>query len=429
MKTISTLFLAMSITFGFAQNPINPIDFEAGGHGASWGWTCFEDGSVAPALEIVSNPNPSGINTSATVAKFTAVVAGAAYAGCQSAHGSDIGTFSLTSSTSTVKMMVYKSVISPVGIKFDDPAGAAFPEVKVSNTKINEWEELTFDVSSSIGVSRDRIIVFMDYLLPRAQDNICYFDNIIFTSGTVVVPGGSTLPLNCETPVTFADFDGGVATQIANPHVGGINTSATVGQIVRNGGQIWAGSKTVLGSNLDFTTKKFITMKVFTTAPIGTDVKFKLEGGTPTVEKDVVTTVTGAWETLKWDFTNTASNLNTLVLMFDYGKLGDGTATSTFLFDDIQQSSGLDNGINNIESSQAKMYPNPAKNDLTVILGNSSSVSNIEILNSIGQTIYSSIIPKGQDRLNVDLTGYLTGTYFVKIQNVETVVVKKFVKE
>ena len=32
-----------------------------------------------------------------------------------------------------------------------------------------------------------------------------------------------------ETPVTFEDFSGGVATQIANPQLGGINTSATVG--------------------------------------------------------------------------------------------------------------------------------------------------------------------------------------------------------
>ena len=62
-----TLFvLASAITFG--QNA--PVDFEPGGNGASWTWTVFENDSN-PALEIVANPNPSGINTSATVAKFT----------------------------------------------------------------------------------------------------------------------------------------------------------------------------------------------------------------------------------------------------------------------------------------------------------------------------------------------------------------------
>ena len=40
-----------------------PIDFEAGGFGADWTWTVFEN-DTNPPLEIVVNPDPSGINTS-----------------------------------------------------------------------------------------------------------------------------------------------------------------------------------------------------------------------------------------------------------------------------------------------------------------------------------------------------------------------------
>ena len=53
-----------------------------------------------------------------------------------------------------------------------------------------------------------------------------------------------SLPFDFEgAPVTgdFADFNGGVATVIANPQSGGINTSATVAQLVRNADQVWAG--------------------------------------------------------------------------------------------------------------------------------------------------------------------------------------------
>ena len=64
-----------------------------------------------------------------------------------------------------------------------------------------------------------------------------------------------SLPIDFETGITtsnFVDFDGGVGTVITNPQSSGINTSATVGQVVRNGGEVWGGSKISLAANLDF---------------------------------------------------------------------------------------------------------------------------------------------------------------------------------
>ena len=168
---------------GNGTMPNGPIDFETGGYGANWTWTVFENSENPPALEIVSNPNSSAINTSSTVAKFTALSSGAAYAGCESQHGSDIGSFKFDSNNSIVKIMVYKTVISDVGLKFVESDGEAQPEVKVANTKTNEWEELTFDLSGSIGKGKtgiiDQIVVFPDFK-ERSSDNIIYFDNISF---------------------------------------------------------------------------------------------------------------------------------------------------------------------------------------------------------------------------------------------------------
>ncbi len=160
------------------------IDFETGGKGAAYSWNVFENGSN-PAIEIVANPNATGVNTSSTVAKFTAKVAGQPYAGAESAHG-DFGPLTFDASNSIVTIMVYKTLISDVGLKFAESNGEAQPEVKVANTKINEWEKLTFDLSGSIGkgVTKviDQIIVFPDFAT-RAQDNIVYFDNITFGDG------------------------------------------------------------------------------------------------------------------------------------------------------------------------------------------------------------------------------------------------------
>lgn len=151
-----------------------------------------------------------------------------------------------------------------------------------------------------------------------------------------------SIPMDFETVVStsdFIDFDGGIAMVIDNPQANGINTSSKVAQIVRDGGQIWGGSKIVLTENIDFTSMSSLSMKVFTTAPVGTQVKFKLEGVGET-ERDVNTTVSGAWEVLTWDFTGAPNDFNTLVFMFDFGNVGDGTDNSTFLFDDIEQTAG-----------------------------------------------------------------------------------------
>ncbi|NQV14313.1 T9SS type A sorting domain-containing protein [bacterium] len=185
-RITDVLVLSCFVSMGgmaLAQNA--PIDFESAGYGADWTWTSFENDTNIP-LAIVANPSATGINISATVASFTALTTGAPWAGCESQHGSDIGPFSFDETNCTVKVMVYKSVISDVGIKFAEASSDAQPEVKVANTLINEWEELTFDLSGSIGAGAtgivDQIIVFPDFdLVGRTSDNTVYFDNITFS--------------------------------------------------------------------------------------------------------------------------------------------------------------------------------------------------------------------------------------------------------
>lgn len=124
--------LIVSITF--AQK--TPVNFETGGYGADWTWTVFENGPNAP-LGIIANPDQSGINTSATVAWFTALQSGQPRAGVESAHiDSDLVSFALDATNSLIKIMVRKSVISDVGIKLVAASGWALPEIKVANTII-----------------------------------------------------------------------------------------------------------------------------------------------------------------------------------------------------------------------------------------------------------------------------------------------------
>jgi len=200
MKKTTIILLMLIASVSFAQN--NPINFESGGFGAGWTWTVFEN-DVNPPVEIISNPDPTGINASATVAKFTALQTGNPWAGCESAHGTtDLGPFVLDATNSTIKIMVWKSVISDVGIKLVAATGWALPEIKVANTLINQWEELTFNFSAysnppgSEG-QYDQIVIFPDFdLSGRTQTNIVYFDNITFNeAGSTPGEPGTAAPI------------------------------------------------------------------------------------------------------------------------------------------------------------------------------------------------------------------------------------------
>ncbi|RTY85706.1 T9SS type A sorting domain-containing protein [Flavobacterium sp. RSP15] len=208
MKNFTLFIFLLFFAIGYSQNA--PITFETGEFGSTWSLKTFENGSGA-GYSKVSNPFPSGINTTATVGKFIAgtTASGAApYAGFETAHASGvngIGTFTLSSSNSIIKILVYKSVISDVAIKFAIANGGAQQEIKVPNTKINEWEELTFDFSGKIGlfetINIDQIIFFLDFNA-RTSETTSYFDNVRFSAKPA-----ATVPTVAAPTPTLASTD------------------------------------------------------------------------------------------------------------------------------------------------------------------------------------------------------------------------------
>ncbi len=186
MKKFTTLLCMLSLFYGISQNA--PINFEPDGNGADWTWTVFEN-DTNPDLEIITNPDPSGANTSATVAQFTALQTGQPFAGVESAQGADLGEFVLDATNNIITIKVWKPVISNVGIKLVSSTFWSQGEILIPNTLINQWEELTFDFSSYINPPAgngvlSQIVIFPDFDA-RTQDNIIYFDDIRFTDGTL----------------------------------------------------------------------------------------------------------------------------------------------------------------------------------------------------------------------------------------------------
>lgn len=207
------IYASLFVVLGMAATASAQTDmsFEPGQTGAGYAWNVFEN-DTNPALEFVANPSATGINTSGTVAKFTALLTGQPYAGTETQQpgnqpgqgGPGTGNFVLDAAHSTIKIMVYKTTISPVGIKLITTTDDALIEKKVTNTLINQWEELTYDFSDHInspflpaGYSFNQIVVFPDFTNgPRTATNIIYFDNIVF--------GESDITQNPQTPMTAA---------------------------------------------------------------------------------------------------------------------------------------------------------------------------------------------------------------------------------
>ena len=248
-------------------------------------------------------------------------------------------------------------------------------------------------------------------------------------NSAICIPTDIGLPFDFETsPITsdFSNFNGGTATvePVATPQDNG-NSSTNLVKLVRNGGDIWAGAFLNLDGGLDFSSQSYITLKLWTEAPIGTTVRMKLEQQSNPgnfAEIDVQTQKSGEWETLNWDFSSLGTTVfDRLVFMFDFGNTGNGSATSTFYFDDVQQVATL--GVEDFSSEIIKMYPNPVTSVLYIdsyIL----DLTKVEIFSLLGKKIKE--VATELNSINVDELS--SGIYFIKAYSGNKHITKKLIK-
>ena len=420
-----------------AQN--YPIDFETGGNGATWTWTVFEN-SGNPSLEIVTNPNTGGINSSATVAKFTALQTGQPWAGCESQHGSDIGTFSLDASNSTLKIMVYKTVISDVGLKFVIPTSGSLGEIKVANTITNAWEELTFDFSSHIGLPEaigiDQIVVFPDFNLGgRTQDNIIYFDNISFSPATVPESPAEAAP----TP-TLAEANVISIFSDAYTNIDGVNLNPAWGQSTVVTEMAIEGNNTLLYTGLNYQGTEFISQDVSGMTYLHIDywtdnstaLNFFVISQTPTVDSDYHTFVLVSEQWVSVDIPLTTFPNVDLTDVFQFKVEGNGTIYwDNFYF--YSNLVGIDDRSETLPMgfTLEQNFPNPF-NPSTTIRFSMKHADHVvlKMFNIAGQEVFTLLDGKsssGNHAVQFNANDLGSGTYFYSLTVGKQSSVKKMV--
>lgn len=415
----------MFISLGFAQ--VAPIDFEPSGIGAEWAWNMGENGTN-PTMEFVANPSVLAPNTSATVAKFTAETAGAQWA---LVHSDDIGTFTLDVSNSVIKVMVYKTVISNVGVKFE---GDNVTEVLIQNTKINEWEELTFDFSDYIGNSYSKLVFIPDFA-SRSQENIIYWDNLTFNEGVAAPTPSGNAVLDFEADgvgqaIRWSVFENGDAVSalefVANPSVDDINPSTTVAKLAIDAGSSgWVGAESKAPDVGPITWSDdihLIKMKVYSTAVTTFGIKMVPSSGGGGAHGPMGADITAAntWQEITLDFSSLigetfASDLDIIVV---HPNMGTAKGAYDIYFDDIQFVTEGSASLDQLQLSSLSIYPNPTTDILNIAAADNSVVS---VYNVAGQLQMQTILQNGQ----ISISNLVDGIYFVNVDNHTSRVVKQ----
>lgn len=395
------------------------LDFEPAGIGADWTWEVGQNGTN-PAMEFVANPSMLAPNTSATVAKFTAENAGAEWA---LVITEDVGDFTFDVAHAIVKVMVYKTVISNVGVKFE---GDNVKEILIPNTKINEWEELTFDFSDEIGKSFNKLVFIPDFA-PRSQDNIVYWDNFTYTAGVAAPePSGMAVldfePVGVGQAIRWSTFENGEGAKtlefVANPSVGGVNTSATVAKLaVDADSQGWIGAESKapdVGPITWSSELHTIKMKVYSTVLTSVGIKMVPSSGGGGAHGPIEAAITAinTWQEITLDYTTYiggafASNMDIIVI---HPNMGDAKGAYDIYFDDITFVNESSSSIKQLKRPSLSVYPNPTSGLLNI---DAIDGEMIKVYNVMGQLKMSTPLQGG----SISINQLENGVYFINTKN------------
>lgn len=327
---------------GNTPRVVLPVDFEL--TDVTYNLNAFEGAASA----VVTNPDQTGENTSATVVRTIKTNGALFFAGTSLQLDAPIdfsGNKGIAISSWSPKAGI------PVRIQLEG-AGVDAIFVDVNTTVASSWETLTADFTSRIvaGANYTRVVVFYEFIVDLAGDgSTYYYDNIEVVDAGAGSPRVS-LPVDFESTelnYVFEGFEGAASAIETNPDQSGENTSATVMRTTKTDGALFfAGTFLNLDVPIDFSVNKGISIQTWS-PKAGIPVKIRLEdaGNTAGIEVDVTTTVANSWETLTADFTNFINpsvNYVRVIVFFEFvmDLPGDG---STYYYDNIEVVEIIDN--------------------------------------------------------------------------------------
>ncbi|WP_116127150.1 T9SS type A sorting domain-containing protein [Lewinella sp. IMCC34183] len=275
-------------------------------------------------LEVVANPDPTGINTSATVVKYTD------RDGPFHALVIDYDDPVDLATNNYLCMKVWAPVTGDLLFKLE---GGTIYEQRVPITQTGTWVEVCADLSPRIGAGNTRIVFFFNAGVEDAAGDVYYIDDITLTPPP---PAEAIEDFEDGPRLSWTTAGGNNGTfngAIANPDMNG-NTSANVGSYTRGSAPFAALNATLVGG-LDLTGAPQLNLDVWAPAA-NTEVTLQLDSPIAgRVNATATVTAANTWETLSFTFAGSESvtDFTSVTILF----APNTTGTGTYYFDNLTQ--------------------------------------------------------------------------------------------
>lgn len=475
MKKITFLLLFAS-SLGFAQQQQYNFGFETGTpSGVAANWFTFDNG--APAAEIVTNPDPDGVNTSATTKVLKCVMGpgNAFYAGVNNRwQDNAFGTWKIDAavpSNLTVSMDINKNYVGTIGIKMGTASGGTTFQItdqNLSNSIVDEWQTITWTIPSippTYETNISQFVIFVDWTQggpDRAPGSTIYIDNIRFNAEKLSDPvtcsdgiqNGSETGVDCGGS-NCAPCPGQEPTDAAPPAparnaadvvsiFSGAYTNVTLDELPTSwsslgtfaslpiaGDATWKitgldfmGMVTNYASGVDLSTMENMHIDYWTPSNNGIEIKIvnTVNGGEAVAP--LGTTVTGSWQSKDIPMSTFAALGNkTKITQILIDATGAGT--STVFVDNLYFYKGVPLSTQNFGLASFKMYPSPANEILNVSC--ELAIDNITIYNTLGQIVSKQTASTNEVSINV--SSLTKGVYVLSAQVGTETIKKQFIKE
>ncbi|MDG1348414.1 MAG: T9SS type A sorting domain-containing protein [Flavobacteriales bacterium] len=444
MKTKALLFLILTLPL-FSNSQVLWDDFEQ----TRVGYYDFVHGGMTTRF-----PNPdllSTVNNSNLCAQYVRNPGELWDVLVIIANGSinDVSDYVSGSKTMSIDVFSPASGI-PIQITLEDSsiAGATnYPDGRHSiylgvTTLSNEWEtiELTFDSRPDINMSDDGLTsVILLFNGNTNTNDTYYFDNLYAPefnnqcNGQVLNPAVNLSDWDCNwnlgicpsgTPCASFDYVSGWLNQAYNPDNSTINNSKYSGEYTRNpdpNGEDVLVSYFSEGA-LDLSVNKYFNFKVYG-PPRPIYVSFQDDNNNEIYAYNSALSSNNQWQQFSVDLSSVASQSITRFVMFiDQGVVN----WDLYFLDDFNLSSTplLTNEIN--ESNLINVFPQPAKNSLNIqVKLNNSEINTLDLYNSQGKILSSNVLNKNDKNINLDVSQFKSGIYFIKVHSKNNLYTKK----
>ncbi len=234
------------------------------------------------------------------------------------------------------------------------------------------------------------------YIVSLKATDVSGASNIFQDTINILIKEAMSLPITFDDVAVKYDvavFGGATFEIVDNPYVSGTNDKETEVGAVTNSGAQYEGINFDLGTPIDFTSDKTITINFWADSAV--DVLMKLEEGTGS-DKEVTMSHGGTgWEMVSFEF-NSSGKYSRLTLFVD----GPGTTSGTFYIDDI------------VQVKSAPVITLNGNNPLNVAIGGTFTDPGATAVDGYGIDISSSIITAG-DTVDENTAGTYVITYNV----------------